>query len=257
MEGATNLLNETGWHYAPSWWFRNVGILSSGAFNNGVLFVEYENENFYLMLLNKRLLRKRLRVNTKNAFTVCCLFKTQDFKTVEFQQMEITDKLPYSIKEGKTLLENTKIATLNLEEEFDYFKIIHYMDLHPDLRRSWVMLFRDLVELSPEEIQKKTGLQSLRVNSNEVVFYEHSDKSSGCVTEYIQQVERKVRARQNLKKIRDNVNVRRIVTYWDQQAVDKNFERHLEEDKATYNKMQKTLPLTRAEIAVRLIKFMT
>lgn len=69
---------------------------------------------------------------------------------------------------------------------------------------------------------------------------------------FIKDIEPKMKAQKHLKQWRDDVNTRKMSTYWDQQATNTNFERRRADD---ILKAKQIFSLSRSELSLNLLSF--
>lgn len=90
--------------------------------------------------------------------------ETPDFVNIDFKDIIIDDfdaisKLPMSIDDARQLpvSKEFKVNMISAGKSGDlkYYIIERGLDLHFNLHESWVMLFRDLIKLSEDEICRR------------------------------------------------------------------------------------------------------
>ena len=245
------------WKYAANYWLRNMGVLPAGIPSEAILFVKYEKDQqetyiFTLVLLTNRFGRP-----------YCCMLSTSDFLKIDFKVLDISNLsyYPVTVEEFQYLpVTKSNLLTLDpnpktFEEQIDdYERIAGIIDLHPQLHKSWKLMFTTLVT-TDVVVTNANGLQIVRISANEV-FLRGSDENRmrNPATKFINEFDERYRSR-NLRKMRRRWKTKNIGSYWDKKAYHSNLARHQQEDLEEFQHMG--LSENRAELATMLLQFLT
>tara|TARA_B110000046_G_scaffold176909_1_gene203097 strand:+ start:97 stop:750 length:654 start_codon:yes stop_codon:yes gene_type:complete len=165
------------------------------------------------------------------------MLTTRDFLKINFRNLNIdsallTNQIPLSVDEYRKLpiLRQTELNYKPNGSNYLEYSIEFGVDLHPKLHAEWTLMFTNLVA-KENPAPSSLGLRIVRVSENEVFLTDHTNP------DHTNHTFMKAWSQRNLKKWRNDVNTRRISTYWDQLATDSNLERRQKEDYLVYQEM--------------------